>query len=212
MERRKLLRGSPHASLLLAAMTVAASPAAAGPHPVFLIPLVGARGGANLEADAPGVPPAKAGASVSFGLAVDVFVKPDGWFEAFLDHQTLAFNSDPGAFGRTSFDMAVDYLQFGGGYQPQEGRVRPFVTAALGLTRYGANPGQVGSAIGASGSLGGGFDVPIGQRLSFRFEARGYATIGDAAVSVTCGPGCFVQFGANGWYQVAARVGLAVRL
>jgi len=29
---------------------------------------------------------------------------------------------------------------------------------------------------------------------------------------VTCGPGCFVNFSGTGWYQLAARAGLAVRL
>jgi len=174
--------------------------------------MVGVRGGANLEADVPAVPPAEASPSVSFGLAVDVFVRPDAWFEAFIDHQTLRFAADPAAFGARSFDFAVDYLQFGGGYGPPEGKVRPFVTAAVGLTRYGASWGEVKTTIGASGSLGGGFNAPIGKRLSFRFELRGYATIADAAVSVTCGPGCFVRFGANGWYQIGARAGLAIRL
>jgi hypothetical protein len=198
--------------LVLAAGAIVAWPAAAAQHPVWLVPMVGVRGGADLEADRSGVPPASASPSVSFGLAVDVFVRPDGWFEAFIDHQTLRFAADPAAFGTSTFDFAVDYLQFGGGYGPPEGRVRPFVTAAVGLTRYGASSGDVKTTIGASGSLGGGFKVPIGKRLSFDFEVRGYATIADAAVSVTCGPGCFVQFGANGWYQIAARAGLAIRL
>ena len=81
-----------------------------------------------------------------------------------------------------------------------------------GLTRYGANSGDVGSTIGASGSLGGGVKVPVGKRVAFRFDLRGYATLQDAAVSVTCGPGCFVNFSANGWYQIAGTVGLAIRL
>ena len=200
------------AALLLLAAMAAIRPAAAAAVPVELIPLIGVRGGENLEADVPAVPPASASPSVSFGLAVDVFVRPDAWYEVFLDHQTLHFTSDASAFGTSGFDFAVDYLQFGGGYGPPEGRVRPYVTAAVGLTRYGANAGEVGSAIGASGSLGGGMKVPIGKRLALRFEVRGYATTTDAAVSVTCGPGCFVQFTANGWYQIAGTVGLAIRL
>jgi hypothetical protein len=197
------------ASLLMA---IAFGPAAAAQHPVELVPLVGLRGGENLEADVPAVPPATANPSLSFGLAVDVFVRPDAWFEVFADHQTLHFTSDPSAFGTSGFDFAVDYLEFGGGYGPAEGRVRPYVTAALGLTRYGANSGDVGSTIGVSGSLGGGMKVPVGKRLSLRFEVRGYATTTDAAISVTCRPGCFVQFSANGWYQIAGTVGLAIRL
>jgi hypothetical protein len=180
--------------------------------PVELVPTIGVRGGADLTSDVSGVPPATASASPSFGLAVDVFVRPDAWYEVFVDHQTLEFTSDPSSFGTSEFDFAVDYLQFGGGYGPAEGKVRPYVTAAVGLTRYGASAAEVGSTIGASGSLGGGMKVPVSKGLALRFELRGYATTTDAAVSVTCGPGCFVQFSANGWYQFAATVGLAIRL
>jgi hypothetical protein len=186
--------------------------AAAAPLPVELVPMIGVRGGADLEADVPAVPPASASPSVSFGFAVDVFVRPDAWFEVFLDHQTLQFTSDASAFGTSEFDFSVDYLQFGGGYGPPEGRVQPYVTAAVGLTRYGAHVGEVGSAIGASGSLGGGMKVPIGKRVALRFELRGYATLTDAAVSVACGPGCFVQFTAGGWYQIGGTFGLAIKL
>lgn len=193
-------------------LLLAAVPASAASPPVELTPFLGVRGGADLEASAPAVPPAKADPSMTFGLAVDVFVRPDGWFEAFLDHQTLSFTSDAAAFGTSRFDLAVDYLQFGGGYEPPGNRVRPFVTASLGLTRYGASSGVVKNTIGFSGSLGGGFKVPIGKRLAFRFEVRGYGTVTDAAVSVTCGPGCYVEFAAGGWYQLAARAGLAIRL
>lgn len=191
---------------------MAVHPADAGQHPVELVPRIGLRGGADLEADTPGVRDASASPSPSFGFAVDVFLRPDAWFEVLADHQTLEFTSDPASFGTSGFDFAVDYLQFGGGYGPPGGRVRPYVAAALGLTRYGANSGEVGSTIGASGSIGGGLRVPIQKRLAFRFEVRGYATFTDAAVSVACGPGCVVRFGANGWYQLAATVGLAVRL
>jgi hypothetical protein len=211
MARRRRLRVFRHAALLLVAGVIV-GPSAAAQNPVELIPLIGVRGGADLEADVPGVPPATASPSVSFGLAVDWFVRPDAWFEVLVDHQTLEFSSDPSSFGTSGFDFAVDYLQFGGGYGPAEGRVQPYVTAGVGLTRYGASSGDVGSTIGVSGSLGGGLRVPIAKGLALRFEARGYATTTDAAVSVTCGAGCFVQFSANGWFQLAGTVGLAIRL
>ena len=212
MARRRRLLSLVRAAILSVAGTIAAGPAAAAPDPVELIPTIGVRGGANLEADTSGVPPATANPSLSFGFEVDWFVRPDAWFLALVDHQTLEFTSDPNAFGTGGFDLAVDYLQFGGGYGPAKGGVRPYVTASVGLTRYGASPGDVGSTIGASGSIGGGMKVPISKTIAFRLDLRGYATATDAAVSVTCGPGCFVQFAAGGWYQLAATVGLAIRL
>jgi len=174
--------------------------------------MIGARNGATIDARTTGEPPATASASASFGLQVDVGVRPDGWFEAFVDHQRLAFTAKPGTFPATSCDFSVDYLQFGGRYEPGEGRVRAFVGAAAGLTRYGASPGSVGKSLGLSGSLSGGMTAPLSRRVALRLELRGYATTGASELSVTCGPGCLVTYGANAWFQVGARVGLAIRL
>lgn len=126
--------------LILAAATAAS----AADRRIELIPLVGVRGGATLEADQPGFAPAEADPSVSFGLGLDV--------------------------------------------------------------------GTVDNTVGFSGSLGSGFKAAMGKRLAFKFEVLGYATVNDASLSVTCGPGCFVHFGSSGWYQFAARLGLAIRL
>lgn len=197
--------------LLLAAL-LAAAPGRAASYPVDLVPMIGGRNGADLETTGSGFPPASASGSVSFGLGVEVPVRPEAWFEAFLDHQTLSFSSDSATQGSARFDFSVDYLQFGGGYQPGEGKIRPFVAASVGLTRYGASPGEVGNTLGASGSIAGGFKAPIGKKVAFKIELRGYATITDAAVSVTCGAGCSTQFVGSGWYQIAARAGLTIRL
>jgi hypothetical protein len=196
----------------LGAAVFAGPPATAGDFPIELVPMVGVRGGLNLEPDQPGYAPAEAPPSISYGLDLDVYLRPDAWFEVFVDRQTLSFTADPSVFGTSSFDMNVDYLQFGGGYEPSQGKVAPFVSAALGLTRYGADTGTVDHTLGLSGSIGGGFKAPMGKRLKFKLEVLGYATINDAALSVSCGPGCFVQFASSGWFQFAARVGLAIRL
>ena len=150
------------------------------------------------------------------GLRGGATMDPDqtafGPVEAFFDRQTLRFDAGRSGSGLSDFDMNIDYLQFGGGYEPKEGTVRPFVSAALGLTHYGADVGQVDTTLGVSGSMGGGFKAAMGKRLTFKFEVLGYATINDAALSVTCGPGCVVNFSAGGWYQFAARAGLAIRV
>src|SRR5262249_55786520 len=109
------------------AAVLAVLPCRAASPPVELSPMIGVRNGVDLEADAPGVAPATSSASASFGLDLDVAVLPDGWFEAFLDHQSLSYSADPSAFGSGRFDVAVNYLQFGGRYEPEGGRTRPFV-------------------------------------------------------------------------------------
>jgi len=187
------------------------STAMAQGRPVTIAPLFGWRGGASLEADLPGTPGIDAEPSASFGLEVDVATRPDAWLEAFYDHQTLSFDDDHGS-GAAPFDLAVDYLQVGGRYQPGKEAFRPYVSAALGLTFYDANGGSVSNSTGWSGSIGGGFDTSISRRVSFRAELRGYATFSDTTVAGTCGAGCSVRLTASGWYQLGARIGLVFHL
>lgn len=201
----------PHA-VLLALVALAATPLFAAERRVDLVPMLGVRNGATLEADQPGFQHAEAPAALSFGLDADLYVQPDAWFEVFLDTQKLTFDADPAVFGVSQFDMRVDYLQFGGGYEPSHGAVTPFVSATLGLTRYGADAGTVDHTLGFSGSIGAGFKAPMTKRLAFKLEVLGYATVNAAALAVTCGPGCFINFSAGGWYQFEARAGLAIRL
>lgn len=197
--------------LLTAGAALAAEPSSTDSR-FELIPLVGGRGGATLHADQPAVAPAEAPASLSFGLGLDVWLHPDARLEASWDRQTLRFDADAAIFGRSHFDMNVDYLQVGGAYQPGTGTVRGFVSCAVGLTFYGSDVGPVEHTVGLSGSIGGGFEAPLSKRLAFKFHVLGYATVNDAALAVSCGPGCQVQFASSGWYQIQARAGLAIRL
>ncbi|HUC44873.1 MAG TPA: hypothetical protein VMR65_12585 [Candidatus Sulfotelmatobacter sp.] len=213
MVRRGFMRpGASAALFLLLSSSLWSPPAHADDRPIDLVPMVGFRNGANLDASQPGYPPATADASASFGLGADFYVHPDAWFETFLERQTLRFQADPNTFGIGRFDVSVDYLQFGGGYEPHPGRTRPFVSATVGLTRIGTGSGSVSDGIGFSGSIGGGMKVQIGRRAALKLELLGYATFSSSTVAVTCGPGCFVNFSGTGWYQLAARAGLAVRL
>jgi hypothetical protein len=189
----------------------AATTAAAQDRAVAIVPLVGARGGATMEADLPGTPGIEADPSESFGIQVEFAVRPDAWFESWYDHQTLSFDDDRGT-GAAPFDLRVDYLHAGWRYQPGKDGFRPFVSASIGLTHHGADGADVSGSTGWSGALGGGFDASLGERLALRGDLRGYATFSDTAVSGTCGAGCSVRLETSGWYQVAVRLGLVIRL
>jgi len=198
--------------VFLVLCAVVSTPLAAAGRRIDLVPAVGLRNGATLDPDRPTYDPAEASPSVSFGLGADIYVRPDAWVEVFFDTQELSFDADPVVFGSSRFDMRISYLQCGGAYAPGEGAITPFVSAALGLTFYGADVGTVDETIGFSGSLGGGFKAKLSERLAFKLEVLGYATINDAALAVSCGPGCSVRFASSGWYQLQGRVGLAIRL
>lgn len=180
--------------------------AAAADSDVELTPFLGVRGGATLDPEPFGEGGAEADETESYGLVVDFPVRPDARVEIAVDRQRLKFDGD------APFDLTVDYLQAGSVYEPQRKRLRPFVGIALGLTRFDADGASVSDAVGLSFSAGGGLKVPLGGRLALRLELRGFATTSDTAVFVACGPGCSVELAATGWAQLAARIGLAIRL
>jgi hypothetical protein len=177
--------------------------AAADRHPEISASL-GYRSGGSLDASSTGGPGADADAAPSWGLAVGWWVRPDGWFEVLYDRQALEFEPAKGSTIER-FDMSVDYLQFGAGYQPPRDGLSPYVTVAFGLSRYGADPGSVSESTGLSASIGGGFKVPIGKKTLFRLEARGWATLTSSSAAVTCGPGCSFAFSGEGWWQLGVR-------
>jgi hypothetical protein len=200
------------AVLAVLVVPLIATQVVAADRPIELIPTVGWRGGAEMHGDIPGTPPAEADASGAFGVTVDFGLQPDTWFEVLLERQTLEFSADPAVFGLARFDVDVDYLHFGASYSPARDGVRPYVTVAVGLTHFNADAPSSDDSTDFSGSLGGGFQVPIGKRVGLRFEVRGYATLSGGDVAVACGAGCVAHFGGSGWYQVGGRVGLAIRL
>lgn len=91
------------ALLMIAAATpAAAAPAAAKDHRVELVPWIGVRGGAKLDADTSPAPPAEAGPSGSLGFGVLVSVQADGWFEvrgyATINDAAISVACGPGCF------------------------------------------------------------------------------------------------------------------
>lgn len=199
--------------LALAPAIAADSPSGTLDRAYEITPVIGIRGGQTLDTNGSGAPGrAEAGPSGSYGVVFDWAVRPDARVELFAERQVLRFEGDPSPTGSLHFDMDVDYFHAGAVYEPPRDRTRSFVAVALGLTHLGADGASVDESLGFSGSLGGGVKVPVGHALALRFELRGYANFTSGAVQVTCGPGCTVNLHADGWYQLAARMGLTIRM
>jgi hypothetical protein len=185
---------------IVAVTTLAVTPlAAADRHPEYALSL-GFRNGASIDSSSSGGGRNEADPAASFGASVGWWVRPDGWFEVLFDRQVLAFDT---------FDMKVDFLQFGAGYEPPREGLKPYVTAGFGLSRYGADPGTVSDSTGLSASIGGGFKVPMGRKALFRLEVRGWSGITSSSAAVVCGEGCTVGFGGSGWWQLGVRAAIA---
>jgi hypothetical protein len=197
---------------LVTTLAAASSLALAGERPIDFVPTLGTRGGAELSADVSGSESAEADPSLSYGLTVDFGLSRETWIEALFERQTLEFSGDPALFGTSEFDVHIDYLQLGSAYGPDREGLRPYITAAVGLTFFSASGADVEDSTDFSGSLGGGFQAPLGKRVGFRLEGRGYASLTGGELAVVCGPGCVARFNGGGWWQLAVRAGLAIRM
>jgi len=193
---------------ILVASVLAVTSIAAAERDVEIAPSLGFRSGASLDSSTAGIASAEADAALSWGLSVGWKVRPDGWLEVLFDHETLEFRQSTGSDPHR-FDVGVDYLQVGGGYEPPREGMRPYVTAAVGLGWFGSDPGSVSESTGLSGSIGGGFKVPVGKKVLFRLEARAWALLTSGALAVDCGPGCRFSLSGEGFWQVGARAAVA---
>jgi hypothetical protein len=147
----------------------------------------------------------------AFGVAVDVNVSPDYQVEALYTHQS-AHGLVPVSFvtAPVPWDVNVDHWLVGGLKEFDDGRARPFLTGALGLTNYSTEgDSEVRFAVAA----GGGAKLFPSEHLGIRLHSQVYATFVDANASVlACGPGlCFLGFNANVVWQIEFTAGLILR-
>jgi hypothetical protein len=147
----------------------------------------------------------------AFGVAVDVPTSHGSQFEAFVTHQQahVPVPTYPGGEIRR-WPMTVDHYQAGGLHEFDPGRVRPFLTGSLGLTRYGTtgdNEIRFGFAAGGGIKL-----IPAGH-IALRLESRVFGTFVDAnGQAFACGPGtCLIAFNADVLWQMEFTAGLVIR-
>jgi hypothetical protein len=124
----------------------------------------------------------------SFGALVDVRIGEDLFVEGLYTHQDARFTL-PAALdlSRTRWRVTVDHWQVGGLRELRPGRARPFLTGAVGLTRFEA---EEDNEIRFTVSTGGGVKLYPAERIALRLDGRGYATFVDGDVDVLfCTPG-----------------------
>jgi hypothetical protein len=60
-------------------------------------------------------------------------------------------------------------------------------------------------------NLGIGYQLPLGERVALRFEARGYATLVDSDSALFCSGGCVVSIKGDTVTQGDILLGLTFR-
>ena len=147
----------------------------------------------------------------ALGFVLNVPLYEGLQFEALLTHQSAHISVPSRPFEPpTRWHVTVDHLQGGGLQEFADGRVRPFVTGLVGLTRYAAlGDSEIRFTVGA----GGGVKLFPLSHIGVRLDGRVYATFLDAdARFLACGPGvCVSALHVDLVWQAEFTAGLVLR-
>jgi hypothetical protein len=184
--------------------------AAASAQTVEVAPFAGYRFGGGFFEAAAGHPVDLDGAP-SFGVTLDVPISSGLQFEALFTHQqAVVLVPAPRFQPAVRWRIAVDHWQGGGLQEFGGGRVRPFLTGTLGLTRFAAaGDGEIRFTVGA----GGGVKILPSRHVGLRLDGRVFTTFLDADARFTaCGPGgCVLASHADLLWQADFTAALVLR-
>jgi hypothetical protein len=156
--------------------------------------------------------PVDADGAPAVGAIVDIPLGNGLQVEGLFTHQDTRVSVPAGPLGPPLlWRISVDHWQGGALQEYAEGRVRPFATGMLGLTRYaGDGDSEIRFTLGAGGGVKL-FPVPrIGVRLNGQISAT--FVYADARV-VACSPGiCFFGFNADIVWQMEFSAGLILKV
>jgi len=149
--------------------------------------------------------------AMSMGVVLDVPL-PDGFqVEGLFSHQHAQILV-PGRLFQpaTRWQMSVDHWQGGGLQEFGSGRLRPFLTGSLGLTRYAAeDDSEFRFTLGA----GGGMKAFATRHVGLRLDGRVFATFVDAeGTGFVCVRGaCFLALHADVVWQAEFTAGVVFK-
>ena len=147
----------------------------------------------------------------SFGVIVDVPIDRENQFEGLFTHQDATALVPIQSFGPPArYHFTVDHLQGGALHDFGYGRLRPFLTGMLGLTRY-AGPGDSEIRFTMGAGVGGKL-FPV-SHVGVRLDSRVYATfVNTDARAFVCAGGCVVALNLDVAWQIEFTAAMVVRL
>ena len=155
--------------------------------------------------------PVDADGAPAFGIFLNIPFTVETQIEALVTHQQARFTVPASSEGpEARFRVTVDHYQVGGLTELGGVRARPFLTGALGLTRYEASGDH---EVRFSGSAGGGVKLFPSSRIGVRLDGRVFATLVDANFdTLACGGGiCLGSIDTWIVWQAEFTAGVVVR-
>ena len=180
-----------------------------------LTPFAAYRGGGQFE-DKEGLVEFDLQESNAWGLILNGKVEANTQWEVLYSSQSTRVETAEAIPDEPDLDMDVEYLHLGGTYLFDGERVRPFIAATIGASRFGPQPSGFSSETFVSGSFGAGWKINLAKNLALRVEARGYATLVDDdsqlfCVSSDAGGACLIVLEGSFFTQWETRAGLVFR-
>lgn len=152
--------------------------------------------------------------SGSFGLIFDYKQKDNTQIEVIYSQQ----RTDADVSGTTISNVNMRYLQIGGTYLFDEGKVLPFMSATLGATHIDVDTEGFGSDTFFGFSIGGGLQIAPNSRLGLRLEARAFGTMLRSGSTIFClsdpgngTAGCAITVSGDVLWQFQTMAGIVFR-
>jgi opacity protein-like surface antigen len=175
-----------------------------------VVPQVGFRMGGSFE-DVDTGASRQIGDAGSLGLALEWRVADENrWVQLWYSRQATDVGTPEGPF-----DLSVEHLHVGGTAPiDDEGRVKSYISAGIGATRFSPTGAGLQDSTHFSASLGLGLDIPLSARMALRVEARGYLTVMEADTAIFCrsdssGGACAIVASGKTLFQAELTAGVA---
>lgn len=115
-------------------------------------------------------------------------------------------------------DLDVHYLHFGGTYQGDGDRFRPYLAATIGASHFDVREAGYNSDTFFSFSIGPGLQIWPNNRVGVRLEARAFGTLVNSGTNLFCvsdpgggTAGCAVSIAGEVLWQFQAMAGVVFR-
>jgi Outer membrane protein beta-barrel domain len=138
-----------------------------------------------------------------------------GWYADSQTKYELIYDLQQTNIQDTSVDLDVEHLHLGGTAAFGGGDVvQPYIAGGLGATRFRPSVGENETRF--SVSMGFGIEIPIGQRIGLRLEARGYLVNMSSDSALFCESGasggtCLVRAAGSTLFQYGVLGGIGVK-
>ena len=151
-------------------------------------------------------------ASGAGAISLDLGLDASRQLQLFVSRQSSQISVGQAGAVPGKLPLKVTYMHIGG-TSFLEGRIGrgAYVVGGLGATLF--EPGSEGfeNELRASMNLGIGYQLPLGERMALRIEARGYATLVNSSGGFFCSGGCTISIKGDTMTQGEVQLGLSFR-